>query len=143
MSACALGGQPYYASEAFLFNLTGAESFDPERCRGNTCPGQYPPPSNEYRDFLFTDATGALNPSQTHMKCVPGHLSPACTCAQWNFFNRSARERYYGIVSQLASSDPGNKQFDGIFFGAHRCRLHCRTGSAGHMLTLSMWYGCD
>lgn len=110
--------QPYYESEAALFNLTGAASFDPDRCTGMRCPGQYPPPSNQFRDFLFLDSAGQLNPSQTHMKCVPGHLSPRCTCAQWNFFNQSARERYYAIVDNLASTDPANEAFDGIFFDA-------------------------
>lgn len=103
--------QPYYDSEALIFG--GSEG----PVDGFT-PG-------EYRDFTFYGDDGKLYPPTTSYKCDalwPDFKKyPFCICAQWNFWNRTAREFFmHGPVTSLASVDQGNSSpsFDGIFFDA-------------------------
>ena len=108
--------QPYYATERCLFDL-GAAATSSSRDRQRSVPPQYPPPSERFRDFLFLDAAGGLSPNTTHYKCVPQHIERECTCAQWNFFNGSARDYFIeSVVRNLTQTD--NQAFDGVFYDA-------------------------
>jgi hypothetical protein len=104
--------QPYYASEAAIFH-----------------------DRDTYRDYLFLNASGDLDPATTGHKCAghAAHLSPLCLNSQWNFFNASARAYFIKAVTDLAASDPNNTAFDGIFYDAATAFLRGEWANAANL----------
>mmetsp|Transcript_16974 Transcript_16974/g.44202 ORF Transcript_16974/g.44202 Transcript_16974/m.44202 type:complete len:329 (-) Transcript_16974:44-1030(-) len=100
--------QPYYATEKPIFT------------------------DEQYHDFLFRAEDGSLYGPTTHHKCA-GAPVPDCICAQWNFFNKSARDFFIeNATLSLVTADPHNDAFDGVFFDAAAAFLRGKWGGAAN-----------